>query len=125
MVQCVEAESEGTRFNLAREELRAASQTLAAAPKPELMFSFGLCKVVQGTKEAKGRRSKLGGGWLQVNSSSSWPGLLHELQLRGQLFLGLISTSRSQFIRRTFGGKALLSSRVQFSSALHLMLSLS
>lgn len=52
----VETESKGMRLDPARGWLRTARRPSAAAPKPELIFSFGLCQVVQGAKEDEGRR---------------------------------------------------------------------
>lgn len=69
----VEAESKGTRSNPARGQRRAARWPSAAAPRPELMFSFGLCQVIQGAKEDEGSRPTRGSGRLRAS------GLLHEL----------------------------------------------
>lgn len=82
----VEAESKGTRSNPARGQRRAARWPSAAAPRPELIFSFGLCQIVQGAKEDEGTRPTRGSGRLRAS------GLLRELRLRGIPFLGVIST---------------------------------
>lgn len=44
------------RVEPARGRLRVTCWPSAAAPGPELMFSFGRCQVVQGAKEDEGRR---------------------------------------------------------------------
>lgn len=85
----VEAESKGMRSDPARGQRRVARWPSAAAPRPELMFSFGLCQVVQGAKEDREHETHAG---QRVAASQRSAGLLHELRLRGVQFLGIIST---------------------------------
>lgn len=60
-------------------------QGMAEGGRPELMFSFGLCQVVQGAKEDEGRRPVQGGGWLRASAvpraQPARPQLRHELRL--------------------------------------------